>query len=236
MRAFNGSFLTALAVVSALILSAGAAEAKCKRMGFLVNDYGKDGPSKDAQELLDKHVAEWATQNGVTNYTIGKKDVKCELYLNLILFDEHTCTASANVCWDEPGAGAPEKKASEKKPAEKKTKDKIADTPAAKPAETPAAEAAPAAPAAPIETGTLPGTETPAAAAKPAADPDAAERAAAAAERAAEAAERAAAAAERAAAAAKTPPAAAPSQLEMPDFGAGKPAEVAPVTPVEPKT
>lgn len=230
MRAFFGSSLTALAGVAALILSVGAAEAKCKRMGFLVNDYGKDGPTKDAQNLLEKHVAEWAAQNGVKNYTIGKKDVSCELYLNLIVFDEHTCTASANVCWDEPGAAAPEKKASEKKPAEKKIKEKVAE----KPAETPAAEAPAAAPASPIETGTLPGTETPAAA-KPAADPDAAERAAAAAERAAEAAERAAAAAERAAAASKAPPATAPSQLEMPGFGTGTPAEVAPVTPVEPK-
>jgi hypothetical protein len=230
MRAFFGSSLTALAGVAALVLSAGTAEAKCKRMGFLVNDYGKDGPTKDAQDLLEKHVAEWATQNGVKNYTIGKKDVSCELYLNLIVFDEHTCTASANVCWEEPGAAATEKKASEKKPAEKKIKEKVAE----KPAETPAAEAPAAAPASPIETGTLPGAETPAAA-KPAADPDAAERAAAAAERAAEAAERAAAAAERAAAASKVPPAAAPSQLEMPGFGAGTPAEVAPVTPVEPK-
>jgi hypothetical protein len=231
MRAFNGSSLTALAGVAALILSAGAAEAKCKRMGFLVNDYGKDGPTKDAQDLLEKHVADWAVQNGVKNYTIGKKDVKCELYLNLIVFDEHTCTASANVCWDEPGATGPEKKASEKKPAEKKTKDKLAE----KPAEAPAADAPAAVPASPIETGTLPGTETPAAA-KPAADPDAAERAAAAAERAAEAAERAAAAAERAAGASKAPPAEAPSQLEMPGFGTGTPADVAPVTPVEPKS
>ncbi len=98
---------------------------------------------------------------------------------------------------------------------------------------------------APVETGAVP--EAPAAnetAAKPAVDPDAAERAAAAAERAAEAAERAAAAAERAADAAKAK-AAAPSQMEMPSFGAGNaatattpaaaaPAAVEPVKPANP--
>jgi hypothetical protein len=216
-------------------------------MGFLVNDYGKDGPARDAQDLLDKHVAEWAAQNGIKKYTVGKKDVSCELYLNLILFDEHTCTASANVCWDEPGAGGADKtatdkdgdgakKAVEKKSSEKKPDDaKAAAQPA--PAENAAEKPAYTSPeaAAPIETGTLPGAGD--APAKPAADVDAAERAAAAAERAAEAAERAAAAAERAAQAAKPNEATPPSQLEMPGFGAGpKPAEVPPVTPTEPKT
>lgn len=224
MRAFSGTFLSALALLSALVLGAGAAEAKCKRMGFLVNDYGKDGPTKDAQELLDKHVAEWAAQNNVKNYTVGKKDVSCELFLNFIVFDEHTCTASANVCWDEPGAAPAEKTASEKaapekkKAAEKKSSEK-------KPAKAEAKTAAqPAETAKPIETGTV----TPAAA--PDEDPDAAERAAVAAERAAAAAERAASAAEKAAAAANTP-GDAPSQLEMPAFGAGKPIDAAPATP-----
>ncbi len=228
MRAFSGTFLSALALLSALVLGAGAAEAKCKRMGFLVNDYGKDGPTKDAQELLDKHVAEWAAQNGVKNYTVGKKDVSCELFLNFIVFDEHTCTASANVCWDEPGAAPAEKTASEKaapekkKAAEKKSSEKKAAKAEAKTAEQPAEAAKP------IETGTVTPNANPAAG--PADDPDAAERAAVAAERAAAAAERAASAAEKAAAAANTPgdP---PSQLEMPAFGAAKPADAAPATP-----
>ena len=30
----------------------------------MVNDYGKDGPTNDAKKLLDKHIAEWAAQNG----------------------------------------------------------------------------------------------------------------------------------------------------------------------------
>jgi hypothetical protein len=99
--------LVALGVVAGF---AAPADAKCRRMGFIVNDYGKDGPTKDAKELLDKHVAKWAAENGIEKYTIGTKDVKCELFLDVILFDEHTCTASANVCWDE-GTGAPKTKA-----------------------------------------------------------------------------------------------------------------------------
>ena len=71
-------------------------------MGFTVNDYGKDGPTKDAKELLDKEIAKWAADNGVEKYTVGKKNVKCELFLDVILFDEHTCTASASVCWPGP--------------------------------------------------------------------------------------------------------------------------------------
>jgi hypothetical protein len=239
MRALTRSPLTAVAAAAAVLFSAGTAEAACKKMGFLVNDYGKDGPSKDAQDLLDKHVAEWAAQNGIKNYTIGKKDVKCELYIDVLLFDEHTCTASANVCWDEPGKEKPAKSAKKKtdepeaKSAEndeKKSSEKQPATTADKPAETAADTPAAAA----IETGAIQSEEAKPAAAPASASDDAAARAAAAAERAAEAAERAAAAAERAAAASSK--AASPSQLEMPAFGAGKPAGVAPVTPVEPKS
>lgn len=255
MRALTRTPLFAIAAAATVMFTAGTADAACKRMGFLVNDYGKEGPANDAKNLLDKHVAEWAAENGIKNYTIGKKDVKCELYIDVILFDEHTCTASANVCWDEPGKEKPAKSAKKKESSaeskaagndEKSSANPSDDemTADAKPETTPEAPAektaakpdtpAPAPDTEPaIETGALP-SEAP----KPVAIPstssgDAAERAAAAAERAAEAAERAAAAAERAAAASKG---AAPSQLEMPAFGAGKPAEVAPITPTEPKS
>ncbi len=237
MRALTAP-LTAFAAAAALVFATGTADAACKKMGFLVNDYGKDGPTKDAKDLLDKHVAEWAAQNGITKYTIGKKDVTCELYLNLIIFDEHTCTASANVCWDEPGKSKPDKTAKEKETpdttksaaSEKKSSESKPAVEKQKAAETPAVT-----PAA-IETGTLPAeTAAQPTAAPPTAADDAATRAAAAAERAADAAERAAAAAEKAASAAgRSEPT--PSQLEMPAFGAGKPADVAPVTPVEPKS
>ena len=91
-----------IAFASALIGAAAAlsvpADAACKKFGFTVNDYGKDGPTNDAKNLLDKHISEWAAQNNVGEFSTGKKTVSCELFLDVILFDEHTCTASATVC------------------------------------------------------------------------------------------------------------------------------------------
>jgi hypothetical protein len=98
MRATSSIAFTIAAVVAS-IFAATPADATCKRFGFTVNDYGKEGPTNDAKNLLDKHVAEWASKSGVTDYQIGKKSVSCELFLDVILFDEHTCTATANVCW-----------------------------------------------------------------------------------------------------------------------------------------
>ena len=75
------------------------ASAECKRYGFTVNDYGKDGPTKDAKSLLDKLIATKMAEQGVKDYKTGAKKVSCELFLNFIVFDEHTCTADATVCW-----------------------------------------------------------------------------------------------------------------------------------------
>ena len=72
---------------------------RCTKLAFAVNDYGKAGPTKDAQSLLDKHIADWAQRKGIKKYSIGKKTVKCELFLDFGVFDEHTCTATAPVCW-----------------------------------------------------------------------------------------------------------------------------------------
>lgn len=99
MRFANVSLALAAAVTVAAI-GATRADAACTRLGFSVNDYGKDGPTKDAKELLDKHIAKTMADKGIKSYRTGPKDVKCDLYLNLILFDEHTCKASATVCWD----------------------------------------------------------------------------------------------------------------------------------------
>ena len=95
-----------VAAAAAIGIAASPAAAKCQKFGFLVNDYGKDGPTRDAKDLLDKHIASWAKEKGIAKYTVGKKDVKCELFLNFIVFDEHTCEASALVCWGD-GPGAP---------------------------------------------------------------------------------------------------------------------------------
>ena len=94
----------ALAAGLSLGLLVTVAKAECTRLAFSVNDYGKQGPTDDAKKLLDKHIAEQMTQRGITKYTVGKKDVSCELFLDFIVFDEHTCKAEATVCW--PG-GAP---------------------------------------------------------------------------------------------------------------------------------
>jgi hypothetical protein len=98
-----------VAGISVLLLASmsEAASAKCTRLAFSVNDYGKDGPTKDAKALLDKYIAEWTSKRGIGKYTVGKKDVSCELFLNFIVFDEHTCKAEATVCWSDGGAGKP---------------------------------------------------------------------------------------------------------------------------------
>lgn len=141
---------TFAATAAALILSATIAvpaEAKCTRLGFSVNDYGKDGPTKDAKDLLDKHVAKWAAENGVAKYSTGKKDVKCELFLDFVVFDEHTCRAEADVCWDE--------KAQAKKPVMAGGADAAKADGATKPAAAKKAANAKPATGANITTGTI---------------------------------------------------------------------------------
>jgi hypothetical protein len=103
----TSSLKTIAATALALVMAATAADARCTRLAFSVNDYGKDGPTKDAKDLLDKHIAKWAAENGIKKYTTGKKTVSCELYLDVILFDEHTCKAEASVCWDGGPAKTP---------------------------------------------------------------------------------------------------------------------------------
>lgn len=98
----------AIAAVALSLIAAHAlpAQAACKRFGFLVNDYGKDGPAKDAKDMLDRHIKKWTAEKGITNFQVGKKQVKCELFLDVGLFDEYTCTAKARVCWGEGQANA----------------------------------------------------------------------------------------------------------------------------------
>lgn len=190
--------LAALAIAAAV--SAAPASADCKRYGFSVNDYGKEGPTRDAKELLDKHIASKMAERGIKTYNTGKKDVSCELFLNFIVFDEHTCTAEATVCWGgtplpagqqvtgadqaAPNAGnttgsisKPDAKKSATKKPEPGTTKSAAKTPAA-PAEPESAPAAPAAepaspaPAPAATTATAPAE--PAAPAAPQAAPEAA--------------------------------------------------------------
>lgn len=94
------NFVAAVAATAAFVSAVSLpARAECKRYGFTVNDYGKDGPTKDAKSLLDKLIATKMSEKGVKDFHTGKKSVSCELFLNFIVFDEHTCTAEATVCW-----------------------------------------------------------------------------------------------------------------------------------------
>jgi len=61
--------LAAAAAAAVLVAQAVPAAAACTRLGFSVNDYGKDGPTKDAQALLDKYVAQWTAERGIKKYT-----------------------------------------------------------------------------------------------------------------------------------------------------------------------
>lgn len=127
-------------MIAATFAGAVAADARCTRLGFSVNDYGKEGPIRDAKMLLDKYIARWAAENGIKKYTVGKKDVTCELFLDFIVFDEHTCRAEATVCW--PGNQNPG-------PVQ-------AQAPVVGPAKAAAKAKAEAKPAAAIQTGTVP--------------------------------------------------------------------------------
>ncbi len=102
----HGARLLTAALLATGLLGAAAsvADAKCVRLAFEVNDYGKEGPTKDAKALLDKHIAKWTADRGITRYSKGKKSVNCKLFLDFGFFDEHTCKAEATVCWS-PGSG-----------------------------------------------------------------------------------------------------------------------------------
>ncbi len=96
---FATTFLAAVLVSATAFMATSPAHAKCTRLAFSVNDYGKVGPTKDAKELLDKYISTWTAERGISGYRTGKKDVKCELFLDFIVFDEYTCRAEASVCW-----------------------------------------------------------------------------------------------------------------------------------------
>ena len=155
---------TAAIAVAATSMFATTAEARCTRLAFSVNDYGKQGPTDDAKKLLDTYIAKWAAERGVKQHTVGKKDVTCELFLDVGLFDEHTCKAAATVCWPGnedfanrapvPGADVAATKPAVKtktaaKPAAITTGSISAPSTATKPAPTPVAAPAPAATPAP---------------------------------------------------------------------------------------
>jgi hypothetical protein len=100
----------------AIMACATPLSAECTKLFYSVNDYGKEGPTRDAQALLDKYIENWAKEKGIQKYKVGKKDVSCELFLDVVLFDEHTCKATADVCWT-PAKPARKAAATPPKPA-----------------------------------------------------------------------------------------------------------------------
>lgn len=100
--------LLILACAAAILPCAASAKPECTKLAASVNDYGKDGPTRDAKALLDRYIGRWAQEKGIKTYKTGKKDVTCELFLDVIVFDEYTCQATAEVCWT-PAKSAPKR-------------------------------------------------------------------------------------------------------------------------------
>ncbi|GJM02240.1 MAG: hypothetical protein DHS20C08_07410 [Rhodomicrobium sp.] len=89
----------AATIMAVTLITATPAEARCKKFGFTVNDYGKTGPTNEAKRLLDVFIKEWMGKNGVKNWSTRPKTVKCELFIDVGLFDEYTCRADTTACW-----------------------------------------------------------------------------------------------------------------------------------------
>lgn len=94
-----GAVAAAVAISGSLGLAPSAQARECTRLAFSVNDYGIEGPRRDAQQLLDEYIKTWTAERGIKRYTVGKKEVSCKLFLDFVIFDEHTCRAEAPVCW-----------------------------------------------------------------------------------------------------------------------------------------
>ncbi len=160
--------LAALAAAVGLsLVTVGEASAACTRLAFSVNDYGKDGPTRDAKNLLDKYIAKWTADRKIKGHTVGPKAVSCELFIDLIVFDEFTCKAEATVCWNGPLPPGHKSDGSATGPTLNKAASKA---PAKSTSPVPASAAKPAARApAAISTGSV--KPAPAKAAPPAAAP-----------------------------------------------------------------
>ena len=162
-----------VAVTAAAFVAAEPASAACTRLAFSVNDYGKDGPTRDAKQLLDTYIAKWTADRGIKKYRTGPKDVNCELFLNLIVFDEHTCRAEATVCWDGPAvpgtvqAAAPGEATKTAAPAPAPGVIRKSAVPRPTPTEPPKAEAPAAAPTVPAAPAPKSAAVAPAAEAAP---------------------------------------------------------------------
>lgn len=84
----------------ATVPTADPAAAACRTLGFSVNDFGKEVPTRDSRSLLQDYVKRWTKEQGIRRYRVGKTTTTCKLYLKLpILGEEYTCKSQARVCW-----------------------------------------------------------------------------------------------------------------------------------------
>ncbi len=98
LRLFAAALCGAIAVST--LLAPNPAQAACKKLGFTVNHYGKEGPTEDAKRLLDGYLASWTAERGIKKFrTKGKKTVSCYKFLDLGFFDEWTCKAVQEICF-----------------------------------------------------------------------------------------------------------------------------------------
>ncbi len=87
-------------IVLSILFTPVPALAVCKKLGFTVNHYGKDGPTEDAKRLLDGYLASWTKERGIKKFrTKGEKTVSCYKFLDLGFFDEWTCKAVQEICF-----------------------------------------------------------------------------------------------------------------------------------------
>ena len=159
------ALFAAASMLAASVAVVDVAQAACTRLAFSVNDYGKDGPTRDARNLLDKYIAKWAADRKIKVGSVGPKEVTCELFLDVILFDEYTCRAAATVCWNGPLPAGHQVEADANAPVLNKAKAK-ADAPKAGPG-TATAKQGPT----PISTGSVKAAPAAARAPAPAAPP-----------------------------------------------------------------
>ena len=79
---------------------ASPAYAICKKLGFTVNHYGKEGPTRDAKRLLDGYLESWTAERGIKKYRRkGEKTVSCYKFLDCGFFDEWTCKSVQEICF-----------------------------------------------------------------------------------------------------------------------------------------
>lgn len=75
------------------------AEAVCQRHAFIVNDFGKEGPIRMARENLYKFVEKLKKEKNIKHIRVKESKPSCFVYLDVGLFNEHTCRIEASMCW-----------------------------------------------------------------------------------------------------------------------------------------